>query len=229
MERFSETWPKAGTTQNGTAYERPTSVLRINENGFSLLPTPQASDAGVANVQKEIYFLPSGKPRAKSNQGIDGSIGLARWARLWPTPRSADWKGAVTKTESTAKRVHSGEANLCEAVMEEKWPTPQARDWKDGNNPNRHGRHSDSLGVAVRWKTPTAAPWSHGGGGGELQKQVKFRYPTPRAESGVSRKPGTGGRCLQEEARNASQADGGALSPMWVEWLQGFPLGWTEV
>jgi hypothetical protein len=29
------------------------------------------------------------------------------------------------------------------------WPSPQARDWKDGLTPKPHGRHSDSVAVAV--------------------------------------------------------------------------------
>jgi hypothetical protein len=53
-------------------------------------------------------------------------------------------------------------------------------------------------------------------------------WPTPRAESGVSRKPGTGGKCLQEEARKAMGANTGALNATWVEWLMGYPLGWTN-
>jgi len=45
----------------------------------------------------------------------------------------------------------------------------------------------------------------------------------------VSRKPGTGGKCLQEEARKADQKTAGQLNPPWVEWLMGFPIGWTDL
>jgi len=46
--------------------------------------------------------------------------------RHWPTPRAADFKGAVNPSPTTAKRVASGEANLPEAVVESQriWPTP---------------------------------------------------------------------------------------------------------
>lgn len=93
-------------------------------------------------------------------------------------------------------------------------------------------------------------------------------WPTPRANSGVSRKPGTGGRCLQEEARlfptpsatprgahtgkNSGSVDqesnqrtsekgvtygatlqtvvgSGQLNPEWVEFLMGYPTGWTDL
>ena len=43
---FSETWPKTGCMSDGRAYELPTSVPAIAENGFSssFLPTPRAMD-----------------------------------------------------------------------------------------------------------------------------------------------------------------------------------------
>ena len=50
---------------------------------------------------------------------------------LWPTPRAADFKGQKTASPNSAKRVESGEANLCEAVAEAErkmWPTPNAAD-----------------------------------------------------------------------------------------------------
>ena len=40
---FLETWPRAGTTRNGRAFQRPPLVPHISENGFSYLPTPDAS------------------------------------------------------------------------------------------------------------------------------------------------------------------------------------------
>lgn len=43
--KFSETWPRAGTMRNGTAYQRQPLVPRIDATAYSLWPTPQASDA----------------------------------------------------------------------------------------------------------------------------------------------------------------------------------------
>ncbi len=41
---FSETWPRWGMTRTGDAWMLPMSVPRTSGQGFSLLPTPQASD-----------------------------------------------------------------------------------------------------------------------------------------------------------------------------------------
>ena len=108
----------------------------------------------------------------------------------WPTPTV---KGNYNKAGLSSK---SGDG-LSTAVQ--RWPTPTASDARKGyasppGQANDRGRETLS-GAVHAFKTPTAAPWSHGGSGGELHKQVA---------------PG-----------------GGPLNPTWVEWLMGFPLGWT--
>lgn len=41
---FSESWPRSGMMRNGTAYRLRPLVPRISGTGYSLLPTPNASD-----------------------------------------------------------------------------------------------------------------------------------------------------------------------------------------
>ena len=45
LTRFSATWPRSGTMRNGSAYLLPPWVCRITVTGFSLWPTPTASQA----------------------------------------------------------------------------------------------------------------------------------------------------------------------------------------
>jgi hypothetical protein len=66
-------------------------------------------------------------------------------------------------------------------------------------------------------------------------------YPTPRgSECGVGMCGGTGSKemlqnlnhqeQITEEKRRSMQAgNGGLLSPVWVEWLMGFPRNWTRL
>ena len=89
-------------------------------------------------------------------------------------------------------------------------PTPMSRDWKDSASAGN--RKSPGLGVVAHWPTPTA--WlgrreAHAKGDGA-------RYLDPARSNELS------------DAVDASGTSG-SLSPTWVEWLQGFPLGWTEV
>jgi hypothetical protein len=56
------------------------------------------------------------------------------------------------------------------------WPTPKASpSGPDYARASREGSGGDDLATAVareEFKTPTSAPFSHGGSGGELHKQV---------------------------------------------------------
>ena len=86
------------------------------------------------------------------------------------------------------------------------------------------------------WGTPTAHPRTHTprkvANGRQLANQVfgtDARYPTPVARDWKSGK----GKTQAERGRTAgpslSEAIGGSLNPTWVEWLMGFPLGWTDL
>lgn len=108
------------------------------------------------------------------------------------------------------------------------WPTPKALpSGPDYARLNRDGSGGDDLATAVAreesgrtreaetlWQTPTAAPWSHGGGGGELVSQIK----TEQGEE-------IGGWSRDGEAPDDP---GRSLNPRWVEWLMGYPQGWTD-
>jgi hypothetical protein len=81
------------------------------------------------------------------------------------------------------------------------------------------------------WPTPTA-PGSHqvgrieewGGSGNPLRI-----YPTPTARD--YRAPGLPEKRqarMEERAQPLPEVIGGMLNPQWVEWLMGFPIGWTD-
>jgi hypothetical protein len=105
-DQFSETWPKAGTMQNGVCYRQP-------------------------NWERRISVIESG---------------------LWPTPQSRDYR--------------SGEGHR----------------WLDRENRSRN--LNDAVAYSMNYKmTPDSQP-------------IK---------------------------------GGGQLNPQWVEWLMGYPIGWTDL
>ncbi len=89
------------------------------------------------------------------------------------------------------------------------WPTPTGRDHKDGQyNPNVP--INSLLGRAV-WPTPssggeTGGPHGLVGGSGHRKMLVDL--------------------VGEDEARSMGS---GSLNPTWVEWLMGFPIGWTDL
>lgn len=65
----------------------------------------------------------------------------------------------------------------------------------------------------------------------KLSAQVK-RFPTPRTPSatggGTGLDGGAGARSMLTDAERG-EFTGGSLNPTWVEWLMGWPLGWTSM
>jgi len=119
------------------------------------------------------------------------------------------------------------------------WPTPTKQDGENNAGPSQWGRNSDPLNVAV-----------HRGG-----TSTRRTYPTPRAEDsqcagGHRGKPDTlhaQGKIWASPKASASGPDyarknrpnsgsddlatqvRGQLNPGWVEWLMGWPIGWTSL
>ena len=119
------------------------------------------------------------------------------------------------------------------------WPTPQARDYKDTLNskPNQQTHLLDAVRVKM-WPTPVATDATKCPSE-SLSRAVRpdlvFSYwPTPAArdyKEANSDKHLAKDRGHHDQLPNAVKlagATGGQLSPIFVEWLMGFPSGWTD-
>lgn len=96
-------------------------------------------------------------------------------------------------------------------------PTPKATDCKGsgpaGSKSAKHDLVKRNLkGVVMFYPTPTTGAGLCGGTG-NCQQRKKL------AEAG---------QITEAERRSMSQGNGGQLNPDWVEWMMGFPVGWTE-
>jgi len=125
-------------------------------------------------------------------------------------------------------------------------PTPDTQNHRDGTNlrqmtidaAERGARKGVSLHHHVAlWPTPVSsqrggrsAASIEKGGGITLQQSVKM-FPTPTATDGK----GSGQNETMRDRLDyiAEKPDGkrvdGSLNPTWVEWLMGFPEGWTDL
>lgn len=157
-------------------------------------------------------------------------------SQLWPTAVASDYK---------RRGPNSKQQGLPEYVR--LFPTPTARDCKGANSMEhltRDGKrnHTDQLANAVRmFPTPTArcgqAPCIHGEGSPDLATFVKL-IPTPTTGAGMCggsanyqrlKEMEDSGVITSEERKSMAAGNGGQLNPMWVEWLMGFPLWWTDL
>lgn len=119
------------------------------------------------------------------------------------------------------------------------WPTPAATDGTKA--PKFHKGGNPSLPFAVKmWPTPRSTDGDHGGrvqprkarNGGNLVEAVSM-WPTPSASCididtmERQRFSRTALRRRREAGEPYTTQTSGVLNPTWVEWLMGFPLGWT--
>lgn len=109
------------------------------------------------------------------------------------------------------------------------WPTPVASDTSSRTKPYAQG--GTPLSLAVKWPTPTvcgnhnrkgASPTS-----GDGLATAVARYPTP---STIGINGGSHSRAAAlKRGQSSAELNGGSLNPTWVEWLMGWPLGWTDL
>ena len=138
---------------------------------------------------------------------------------LWKTPVANDAPGREFHTNSR------GEPNL--SAQAKMWPTPTTRDHKDGSAEScKNVRANGLLGRVVHlWPTPIANDAVKCGKIADdprngLAGAALWATPTEGHAQGSS---GGGQR------KDLRTDVGGQLNPMWVEWLMGFPVGWTDL
>ena len=142
------------------------------------------------------------------------------WERTTPAlPTSATgsgcWVGTPTAAMSRRSEKFRGLKKLPTPAELVRWPTPMAQDAKhSGYAPSGPGKR-DKLAYAVvmaNWPTPKAS-------------DAKVRRITDKW-----RGEDLGSQVTAEEEANGREMPkaGGKLNPMWVEWLMGWPLGWTD-
>jgi hypothetical protein len=164
------------------------------------------------NVRRLLTIVTSGPrlPVSFARFDRDGSSG-----RMFPVSSTANLDGSLAAFSGT-------------------WPTwGIALDGACGELPTleRCTAANESSSSPI-WQTPVAddsvdrlaGKWNSRGEP-KLSAQVKS-WPTPRTADAK----GQGmSRTRADKPDNLSAQLGGSLNPMWVEWLMGFPLGWTAL
>ena len=160
--------------------------------------------------------------------------GMTRGGLLWELPM----------LEQTIKEIGFGSSQQI-------WPTPAAR---DGNHTNTletlmDGRFVDQLANRVKmvennlWTTPCSRDWkgktiskNHPEGFNKSLANDVIKFPTPQAsdcrDRGNMSNPSIQRRAEKGKQLNLSMVahpTSGQLNPAWVEWLMGWPLGWTDL
>ena len=137
--------------------------------------------------------------------------------RMWPTPSGTAGEGEFLETLETKdgepakqyERAYNPETGKHVQITLNRavklWPTPKGSpSGPDFARANREGSGGDDLATAAaRWPTPTNSMQTTG----DLEQA---RYSSRN-------------RPAYQEVNT------GQLNPTWVEWLMGYPLGWTDL
>jgi hypothetical protein len=199
-------------------FQLAVSMPGTDETGSGLWRTPDAS------------ITTGGAANAVDRKAQGHAIGLhdqVNTPSMWPTPEGM----AGGKTSRGGKRKNE----LLLGGMVKLWPTCHGFS-KDGKS---NGPSGNELGRAVNrslWPTPQASYPGQGDPtdpkrGKKLQNMAKL-WPTPRLND--YKGSGPVGSKSHTHMADLGKVVGptkasGSLNPAWVEWLMGYPDGWTAL
>jgi hypothetical protein len=139
------------------------------------------------------------------------------------------WEFSVmSATPQPCSRKRSSGANRTE-LMKTMIPTPTAADAK-GHSKYSRGNPTLTSAMKMLHPTPTVAGNHNRKGcsktnGDGLATFIKTLHPTPRADG----QDNAGGTNSRRTAKARGVYFGRTLNPEYVEWLLGFPIGWTDL
>lgn len=194
---------------------------------------------------RSLFQLAVSMPRIEETES--GSLPETQEPNLWPTPRTQSG-GPDCSAKQKRPSGHHGTTNLQGAVK--MWPTPT-----QNGNYNQKGiskNAGDGLATAVRmWPTASARDWKDTPGMSEKGKDGRNRtdqlarkvyqqermWPTPKAnkvhpmitEENREKLANSNKSNLEEVIAGDCGRATGQLNPNWVEWLMGYPIGWTDL
>jgi len=149
---------------------------------------------------------------------------------LWATPSATDGQGGGTITPNMTG------VSLAQMInTPTRWPTPTTQDNVQirgiGKAASKSKRGTTLAGAVSMWPTPMAADSRGSSGRPAPGKQVQLvdavKFATPLSRDYRSGKASQATH--DKNSRPLSEQVGGSLNPTWVEWLMGWPLGWTAL
>jgi phage-related protein len=203
----------------GHGYEQPLANYNLDTQSWRM-----CVDISLWEEHKSLESLP------KSGMTQNGVLyQQPEWVRpideiassLWPTPTTQEVEHPNAELTPTGRRKSkdgktSHSLGLADAVQ--MWPTPvssssMAEDISTVQARLRNGKPYKSrlIEAVAMWPTPRAA-------------QSESRNHTVYA-----REYGKPQNLENRIAQREPSAIGGKLNPNWVEWLMGFPIGWTDL
>jgi len=230
-----------------------------NLSRFGLTCAVLTADRGEALLTSYLadFRARTSAPPAKAQELTESAADFGRkWPGLfaildrntssWKTPQYSLLGGldAFSETWTRSGTMRNGQCYLLpmleHRILEKGygyWPTPVASEATAGaRTPDgkRGARLTDIVKRPELWPTPTASMITtadieqakyHSSKRPSYQ-DAKMPYPTPNT---IDAKGGTRRAQGKKNQTQLCHIVGGQLNPTWVEWLMGWPLGWTDL
>jgi site-specific DNA-cytosine methylase len=220
---------RAGRMTCGEVYERPRSceqrdakrvgleclapTLRpTHPSSPPLMPTPAAGNFNDGE-DPEVWLERRERLKATSDAGNGAGVPLGIAVKLLPTATAKDAK--ASRNASAIRSPDAKPVNPGETLTDYVDPTNGGRLPFGAGGPAPEGRLLPTPIATDGEKVST----------GTLARLAQFGERTAPGDVRDDRAPRADG-VVQNAPRKASS---GRLNPAWVEWLQGFPQGWSEL
>lgn len=193
---------------------RRNSVSPTDASGCSSWPT--------ATVTHGEYTGPNGTRKPK----------LHKAAQRWPTPRTSDTNGAG---------LH-GDGGMDLRTAASTWPTPMSRDHRSGHSQKsdeelwgKKGKPLERVATtfSVSWPTPSAGNFNDGEDLDNWHARRERQAAKGINGNGMGMTTAIAAASLSSAlapvtpAGPTSSPERRTLNPLFVEWLMGWPIGWT--
>lgn len=231
LATYSQTWPRWGMMVRGECFRLPPWVQDTGATAFGELSGDEIEDGGGS---ARMFGTPTCQesPRSAAFKSKTPNLGelveekrARRASTQWPTPtvhgngNRSEYGGKSGDGLDTAVKLAGAKSAL--------WPTPKCRDCAQTS---RNQKPRDDLKCAAemgRTKSHTyhtIGTKTMGGCSGSFAKLKKLEEAgnlTPEERRAMSSHL-TGGK-------DTDTANCGLLNPDWIEWLMGWPFGWTDI
>ena len=199
------------------------------------MPDTEETESSSSPTKKEEGLWNTPLSSDWKNMDTANQDSLSKEVKMWPTPAASqggagqfihDLKTKDGRPAQPGERAYSPGAKWHSQITLNRavhlWPTPTIN-----GNYNRKGvskKSGDGLATAVKkktkqWPTPTSREYKGARSKESMEKS--------------GRNPMTNTLSDSVEAESGYQTPegklSGSLNPMWIEWLMGYPIGWTDL
>jgi DNA (cytosine-5)-methyltransferase 1 len=185
--------------------------------------TPTAANAKQGPKSKELY--------EKVKKDGSSAITLVDEVKMFPTPRARDWKDGYTVPPSVKNGTRAHTLGTFIAEKEIMWPTPTTKGYGHASmgqtmifrkkveaGEMTEQQAEQMLGCTLR--PPRMEKWNY---------PRKEMFPTPSANEDAAGRPGGKMQKMLGNHPSVRDQSSGTLNPTWVEWLMGYPTGYTDL